>query len=109
MASQAEEVFTSQDEEVSEFTTDFPKVEGRPGLADEAAPIGSRQLSSRRRIFRTTLARTRRQSSSSPLRKPPREVSGVHTTEYRVERIDGRRSAAARRPRPGRFRTTPFR
>ena len=45
MASQAEEVFTSQDEEVSEFTTDFPKVEGRPGLADEAAPIGSRQLS----------------------------------------------------------------
>ena len=45
MASQAEEVFTSQDEEVSELTTDFPKVEGRPGLADEAAPIGSRQLS----------------------------------------------------------------
>ena len=45
MASQAEEVFTPQDEEVSEFTTDFPKVEGRPGLADEAAPIGSRQLS----------------------------------------------------------------
>jgi hypothetical protein len=45
MASQAEEVFTSQDEEVSEFTTDFPKVEGRPGLAEEAAPIGSKPLS----------------------------------------------------------------
>ena len=45
MASQAEEVFTSQEEEVSEFTTDYPKVEGRPGLADEAAPIGSRPLS----------------------------------------------------------------
>ena len=45
MASQAEEVFTSQDEEVSEFTTEYPKVEGRPGLADEAAPIGSRPLS----------------------------------------------------------------
>jgi hypothetical protein len=45
MASEAEEVFTSQDEEVSEFTTDFPKVEGRPGLADEAAPIGSKPLS----------------------------------------------------------------
>jgi hypothetical protein len=45
MASQAEEVFTSQEEEVEEFTTDYPKVEGRPGLADEAAPIGSRPLS----------------------------------------------------------------
>ena len=45
MASQAEEVLTSQDEEVSEFTTDYPKVEGRSGLADEAAPIGSRPLS----------------------------------------------------------------
>lgn len=45
MATQAEEVFTSQEEEVSEFTTDYPKVEGRSGLADEAAPIGSRPLS----------------------------------------------------------------
>jgi hypothetical protein len=45
MVSQAEEVFTSQEEEVEEFTTDYPKVEGRPGLADEAAPIGSRPLS----------------------------------------------------------------
>jgi len=45
MASQAEEVLPSQDEEVSEFTTDYPKVEGRPGLAEEAAPIGSRPLS----------------------------------------------------------------
>ena len=45
MASQAEEVFTSQDEEVSESTTEYPKVEGRPGLTEEAAPIGSRPLS----------------------------------------------------------------
>ena len=45
MASQAEEVFTSQEEEVEEFTTDYPKVEGRPALADDAAPIGSRPLS----------------------------------------------------------------
>ena len=45
MASQAEEPITSQDEEVSEFTTDYPKVEGRPGLAEQAAPLGSRPLS----------------------------------------------------------------
>ena len=45
MASQAEEVLTSQDEEVSEFATDYPKVEGRPALTEEAAPIGSRPLS----------------------------------------------------------------
>ena len=45
MASQAEELTISQDEEVSEFTTDYPKVEGRRGLAEEAAPIGSRPLS----------------------------------------------------------------
>ena len=45
MASQAEEFIPTQDEEVSEFTTEYPKVEGRPGLAEEAAPIGSRPLS----------------------------------------------------------------
>ena len=45
MASQAEEPTISQDEEVSEFATDYPKVEGRPGLVEEAAPIGSRPLS----------------------------------------------------------------
>jgi len=45
MASQAEETLISQDEEVSEFTTDYSKVEGRPGLTEEAAPIGSRPLS----------------------------------------------------------------
>ena len=45
MASQAEETLISQDEEVSEFTTEYPKVEGRPGLEEEAAPIGSRPLS----------------------------------------------------------------
>ena len=45
MANQAEEPLTSQDEEVSEFTTEYPKVEGRPGLEEEAAPIGSRPLS----------------------------------------------------------------
>ena len=45
MASQAEEFTISQDEDVSEFTTQYPKVEGRPELAEEAAPIGSRPLS----------------------------------------------------------------
>jgi len=45
MASQAEEFTISQDEDVSEFTTEYPKVEGRPELAEEAAPIGSRPLS----------------------------------------------------------------
>ncbi|TMK53608.1 MAG: hypothetical protein E6G66_01490 [Actinobacteria bacterium] len=45
MASQAEETLTPQDEEVSEFATDYPKVEGRPGLTEKAAPIGSRPLS----------------------------------------------------------------
>ena len=44
MASQEEDLNIPQDE-TSEFSTDFPKVEGRPGLAEESAPIGSRPLS----------------------------------------------------------------
>jgi hypothetical protein len=44
MAGQAEDPSIPQDE-TSELSTDFPKVEGRPEIAEEAAPIGSRPLS----------------------------------------------------------------
>ena len=45
MASQAEEPTISQDETVEPTAGDYPKVEGRSGPSQEAAPIGSRPLS----------------------------------------------------------------